>query len=106
MVDNSKEVRKQIFDVISGIAAVLTILVYLILCINSLWTFIPAGSFVYNLLLVIRTWAPLVVVALVGFEFFANKHIAIRIIFYLVLAVVIIFNFVPSVWDKFVGLIR
>ena len=106
MVDNSKQVRKQIFDVISGIAAVVTVLVYLLLCINAVWEFIPAGSFIYNLLIGIKVWAPLIVVALVGIEFFADKHIAIRIIFYAVLAVVIIFNFVPSVWEKFIGFIR
>ena len=106
MVDNSKQVRKQIFDVISGIAAVVTVLVYLILCINATWTFIPAGSFIYNLLQVIKAWAPLLVVALVGIEFFADKHVSLRIIFYVIIAAVVIFMFFPNVWDKFVGLMR
>lgn len=105
MVDNSKQVRKQIFDVISGIAAVVTILVYLVLCINATWQFIPAGSLVYNILQVIKAWAPLIVVALVGIEAFADKHIALRIILYVIIAAVVIFMFFPNVWNNFVGLI-
>ena len=106
MVDNSKAVRKQIFDVIGCIAAVITILTYLLLCINSTWTFIPEGSFVMNVLSVIRTYAPLVVVAIVGFEFFADKHIAFRIIFYVAIAILVIFMFFPGTWNQFVGLIN
>ena len=106
MVDNSKEVRKQVFDVIGCIAAVVTILVYLLLCINSTWSFIPEGSFIMNVLNVIRTWAPLVVVGFVGFEFFANNHIVFRIIFYIALAIIVIFMFFPGTWSQFVGIIN
>lgn len=105
MVDNSKEVRKQIFDVIGCIAAVVTVLTYLVLCINSTWEFIPQGSFIFKVLAVIRTYAPLVVVAIVGLEFFATKHIVWRIIYYIILALVIIFMFFPATWSGFVGLI-
>lgn len=106
MVDNSKAVRKQILDVVGCIAAVITILTYLILCINSTWVFIPEGSFVMNVLSVIRTYAPLVVVAIVGFEFFADKHIVFRIIFYIAIAILVIFMFFPGTWNQFVGLIN
>ena len=106
MVDNSKAVRKQILDVVGCIAAVITILAYLLLCINSTWTFIPEGSFVMNVLAVIRTWAPLVVVAIVGFEFFADKHLVFRIIFYVAIAILVIFMFFPATWSQFVGLIN
>lgn len=106
MVDNSRAVRKQIFDVIGCIAAVITVLVYVVLCINSTWSFIPEGSFIMNTLQVIRTYAPLIVVAIVGLEFFADKHIAFRIIFYIAIAIVVIFMFFPGTWGQFVGLIK
>lgn len=105
MVDNSKEVRKQILDVIGCIAAAITILVYLVLCINATWEFIPETSFIMNVLKVIKTYAPLVVVGIVGLEFIANKHIAIRIIFYIMIAIVVIFMFFPGTWSSFVELI-
>lgn len=106
MVDNSKEVRKQVFDVIGCIAAVVTVLVYLVLCINSTWAFIPEGSFIMNTLQVIKTYAPLVVVALVGIEFFSTKHIVFRVIFYVAIVLVVIFMFFPGTWSQFVGLIN
>ncbi len=106
MVDNSKAVRKQILDVIGCIAAVVTVLVYLVLCINSTWSFIPEGTFIMNVLQVIRTYAPLIVVAIVGLEFFADKNIAFRILFYIAIAIVVIFMFFPGTWNQFVGLIK
>ncbi len=106
MVDNSKAVRKQILDVIGCIAAVVTVLVYLVLCINSTWSFIPEGTFIMNVLQVIRTYAPLIVVAIVGIEFFADKNIAFRILFYIAIAIVVIFMFFPGTWNQFVGLIK
>lgn len=110
MVDNSKEVRKQILDVIGCIAAVITILVYVVLCVNAIVvsygkTFIPETSFVMNVLRVIQTYAPLVVVGIVGLEFIANKHIVLRILFYILIALVVIFMFFPSTWSHLVGII-
>ncbi len=106
MVDNSKEVRKQILDVIGCIAAAITILTYVILCINAQWTFIPADSFIMNVLRVIQTYAPLVVVGIVGLEFVANKHLVFRIIFYILIAIVVIFMFFPATWSNLVGIIK
>ncbi len=110
MVDNSKEVRKQILDVLGCIAAFITILTYVILCINAICisknvTFIPADSFVMNVLKVIQVYAPLVVVGIVGLEFIANKNLLFRIIFYILIALVVIFMFFPSTWSQLVGII-
>ena len=106
MVDNSRDVRKQIFDVVGCIAAVVTVLTYLVLCVNATWTFIADGSFVLNVLLVIKTWAPLVVVGLVGIEYVADKNIVWRVLFYAMIALVVIFMFFPSTWDQVVGVIN
>lgn len=106
MVDNSRDVRRQIFDVVGCIAAVVTVLTYLVLCINATWEFISAGTFVMNVLLVIKTWAPLVVVGLVGIEYVADKNIVWRILFYIMIALVVIFMFFPNTWDQVVGVIN
>lgn len=106
MVDNSREVRKQIFDVIGCLAAVVTILAYLVLCINATWPFIPENAtFIMNVLKAIKTWAPLVVVAIVGIEYVADKHIIFRILLYVMIALVVIFMFFPNTWSQIVGLI-
>ena len=106
MVDNSKEVRKQILDGIGMFAATITILTYLVLCINAAWPFIEADSMIMNVLLVIRTYAPLVVVGIVGLEFVSTKNLLIRILFYIAIALVVIFMFYPNTWSQFVGIVN
>lgn len=106
MVDNSKEVRKQILDCIGCIAAVVTILTYLVLCIHSTWAFIDETTVVYKVLLIIKTWAPLIVVGIVGWEFVADKSLVWRILFYVSVGLVVIFMFFPNTWNQFVGLVE
>lgn len=106
MVDNSKEVRKQIFDVVGCIAAAVTIITYLVLCINAQWPFIDANSLVMKVLVVIKTYAPLVVVGLVGIEFVADKNLVVRIICYVAIALVVVFMFFPETWSNFVGIVN
>ncbi|MBQ8425528.1 MAG: hypothetical protein IJX17_05865 [Clostridia bacterium] len=105
IVDNSREVRRQIYDVIGCIAAFVTIVAYLVLCINATWSFIPEGSFVMNVLQVIKTWAPLVVVAIVGAEYVADKNVVFRVMVYLMIALVVVFMFFPGTWNQVVGII-
>lgn len=106
MVDNSREVRKQILDVVGCIAAFVTIVTYLVLCINATWSFIPEGSFIMNVLNVIKTWAPLLVVAVVGMEYVAEKNIVIRVVLYIMIALVVLFMFFPGTWNQVVGIIK
>ena len=105
MVDNAKEVRKQILDVIGMLAAAVTIIAYVVLCIDAQWNFIDSGTFVYNVLQVIRTYAPLVVVGLVGLEFVADKGLLTKIVSFVARAIVVVFMFFPSTWNYVVGLI-
>ena len=106
MVDNAKEVRKQILDVIGGLAAVITVLVFVALRIDAQWNFIPNGSTVYRILLYIERWAPLVVVAITGWEFASTRGFLFRIIFYVAVALVVVCMFFPSTWTQFVGLVE
>lgn len=106
MVDNSKEVRKQVLSTVGCLAAALTIIVYLVLCIHSAWPFIDEASFIYNVLIVARTWAPLVVVGITGLEFSADKGLVVKLIVYISIALVVVFMFFPSTWDNFVGIVN
>ena len=105
MVDNGKEVRKQILSCIGCVAAAVTIIAYLVLCIHSAWNFIDETSFIYNVLVIVRTWAPLVVVGITGLEFIADKNIIIKVVFYVAIALVVVFMFFPSTWTQFVGVV-
>ena len=105
MVDNAKEVRKQILDCIGGIAAIITVLTYVVLCIHSQWSFLDEATTLYKILLVIRTWAPLIVVGIAGWEFVADKSLLFRILFYVCVGLVVICMFFPNTWNQFVGLV-
>lgn len=106
MVDNSREVRKQILDVIGCLAAVITIIAYVLLCINASWEFIPSTSLVFKILAVIKTWAPLIVVGIVGWEFVADKNFVVRVIYYVAIALVVVCMFFPGTWSQFVGIVN
>ena len=106
MVDNSKEVRKQVLSAIGCVAAAVTIVAYLLLCVNSAWPFIESTSFIYNVLVVVRSYAPLIVVGITGLEFVSNKGWVVRIVFYVAMALVVIFMFFPSTWSDFVGIVN
>ncbi len=105
MVDNSKEVRKQVLDVVGMLAAAITIIAYVVLCIDAQWNFIDSSSLVYSVLKVIQTYAPLVVVGIVGLEFVSNKSLLMRVIFYVAIALVVVFMFFPSTWSEIVGVV-
>ncbi len=98
-----KSGMKIALDWIGGIAAFLTVIVYVLLIIHAKWAFLPDA--VYNVLAVIRTWAPLAVVGIVGLEFTSGKSIIFKILFLLLCAVIIISMFFPETWEKVVGLI-
>ena len=96
---------KTLLDIVGGIAAFLTVFVYLALIIGAQgWFEFPTE--VTNILEICRTWAPLVVVAITGLEFVSNKNFIIKILFLVALAGVVIFMFFPGTWVKFVGLVN
>ena len=106
MVDNSKEVRKQILSAVGCIAAILTLAVYLAFAIHSAWPFLDEAASYYNVLLVVRVWAPFVVVGITCLEYVSNKNWFIRIVIYAAIALVVIFMFFPGTWDEFVGFVN
>ena len=106
MVDNAKEVRKQVLDVIGGLAAIVTVLAFVILRVDAQWDFIPSATLVYKILLYIERWAPLVVVAITGWEFASTRGFLFRVIFYVAIALVVVCMFFPNTWNQFVGLVE
>ena len=106
MVDNSKDVRKQILSAIGSIAAVLTLAVYLAFAIHSAWPFLDEAASYFNVLLIVKVWAPFVVVGIACLEFVSNKSWLVRIVIYAAIALVVIFMFFPGTWDQFVGIVN
>ncbi len=104
-MSNEKESRKQFFDILGMTCAIITVIAYLVLVINAQWQFLGEVDWLYNILVIIQTYAPLVVVALVGLEFVANKSFLVRIIYYVAVALIVISMFFPSTWQYLVGLV-
>lgn len=92
-----KKILEKIFDILGEICAVLTVALYAVLIINANWTFIPEGLFL-DILLVIKNYAALAVVLIVSFEAMVKRGFIFKIIFLVLLAVIILFQFFPGTW--------
>ena len=103
---DEKSTRKQVFDGIGMFAAIITIISYLLLVINAQWPFLNDATTIYNILTVIRHYAPLIVVGIVGLEFVSQRSLLIRIVFYAAVALIIISMFFPSTWNELVVLVK
>lgn len=102
--NNNNNGMKGLLDVLGGICAFLTVTVYALLLIHANWAFLPDS--IYNILVVCKTWAPLIVVVITGLEFTRGKNIVIKIVFYALVAAVVVSMFFPDTWAGFVGLIN
>lgn len=99
-----KSGMKIALDWLGGIAAFLTVVVYVLLIIHAKWAFLPDS--VYNVLAVIKTWAPLIIVGITGLEFTSGKSIFFKILFLLLCAIIVVSMFFPETWEKVVGLVN
>lgn len=99
MGKQTTKVIEKIFDILGEILAVLTVALYAVLIINANWSFIPAGRF-FDILLVIKDYAALIVVAIVGFEAMVKRNFVFKLIYIILLAIVIIFMFSPVTWTN------
>lgn len=94
-----KRILEKIFDILGEICAVLTVALYAVLIINANWTFIPEGLF-FDILLVIKNYAALAVVLIVSFEAMVKRGFIFKIIFLVLLAVIVLFQFFPGTWTN------
>ncbi len=103
----SKEFREKlekVFDVLGEILAFVTAVVWVLVIIHQNFNFLPQKMVdIFN---VSRTWLLLALVAVVGLEATIKRNILVRIFFYLLLAVLIIFHFFPGTYDYLIGLVK
>ena len=102
----AQENSKKFLDILGMGAAIVTVIAYLMLVINAQWPFLQDAVWLYNILVVIQTYAPLVVVAIVGLEFVSKRSLLIRVIYYAAVALIVISMFFPATWQHLVGLIQ
>ena len=103
----SKDFRmklEKLFDVLGEILAFVTIVVWVLVIINQNYNFLP--STIADILSVSKSWLLLALVGVVGFEATIKRNILIRLVFYILLAILIIFHCFPGTYDYLVGLIK
>ena len=97
-----REKLEKVFDILGEILAFVTAVVWALVIINQNFDFLPQKMVdIFN---VAKSWLLLVLVGIVGLEATMKRNIVIRILFYLVLAVLIIFHCFPGTYDYLVGL--
>lgn len=93
------------WDVLSEILAVILVITYAVLIIDSNFNFIPAGI-ITNILSIIRTYGSLALIGVVGLEAIAKRNIIIQIIFVLLMVLIVIFLFFPGTYQNLIGIVK
>ncbi len=92
---------QKVFDMLSKLCAFVLILTYVVFAINSNWTFINNET-ILNVIQYIMYYGPLVIASLVAIEFTIKRNIVLQILVYLLIAVMIIFQFFPGTWSSII----
>ena len=103
----SKEFRmklEKLFDVLGEILAFITAVVWVLVIINQNFNFLPTE--IANILTVSKSWLLLALVGVVGFEATIKRNIIIRLVFYILLALLIIFHCFPGTYEYLVNLVK
>ncbi len=94
---------KQFYNVLGQIFGFLTIALYAFLFISTVVDFnVPSN--IMDILQNIKFYAVIIVVGLAGLEFVAGKKL-LAFIYFILLAVVIIFSFFPEVRDQITNML-
>lgn len=94
---------KKLYNVLGQLFGFLTILLYAFFFLDAIVEF-GIDSSIMGVLATIKLYAILVVCGLAGLEFTAGKKL-LALIYFLILAFVVIFSFFPVVADQITGLI-
>lgn len=100
-----KSVQKAL-DIISKILALVVILVLALSYINVQFPFLDKVPIVLTIFSYIQTYAVIGVVAIVGLEAVVDKGLILTIIYLALVAVVVIFSFLPGVQEQLLSLIK
>ncbi len=95
---------EKLFDILGEILAVVLVLVYAVLIIDSNFDFIPDGTFL-NILQILRTYGSLALVGIVGLEAMSKRNLLFQIIFLALIALIVVFLFFPGTYESFINMV-
>lgn len=94
---------KELLGLLGEVIAFFTVILFAVLIANANWPFINPGVFL-DILNVCKFYAPFALVVVVGLEFISSRNWIVRIIFYAIIAAIIVFQFFPGTWANFIGI--
>lgn len=105
MSEEEKNERKaDLFNLIGQLTAFLTIVVYICVILDANLHFIPEGELLVAFK-TLKTYAPLVLVLVVGLQFAQERDFLIKLALYISIVVIILFQFFPGTWQNFIGIL-
>lgn len=104
MSEDKNYSMEKFLDTLGEILAYFTAILYAVLIINANFNFIPADVLYY--LRIAQIYAPIALLTVVGLEFSVKRNLVVRIIFYIVIAIIIIFQFFPDTWTNFIAALK
>ena len=96
---------EKFFDILGEIIAVLMVVIYIVALANAQVGFLSSVPVVEKIINIAIHYGSLLLVAVVGLEAMSKLNIVFRIIFYVCLAVIVIFLFFPGTYENLMGLI-
>ena len=93
-----------IFFFIGEILAVLLVVVWAVLIINSNFEFITNAT-VMNILTVIKEYGGLLLIGVVGLEAMCKRNFIFFLIFCLLVALIVIFLFFPGTYQQLINMV-
>ena len=104
----SKEFRlklEKVFDFIGEVLAFVVAVVWVLVVLNANFHFMDGVPVITNIFNFMLHWGLLIFVGVVGLEATIKRNFLIRIFFYLLLAVLIIFYCFPDTYTYLVGFV-
>ena len=95
---------EKFFDILGEIIAIVMVLVYALWIINLHFNFLPVE--VVNVLAIVKEYGLLVLVAVVGLEAMSKRNFILRLIFYALVALIVIFLFFPGTYESLIGMVN
>ncbi len=99
-----REKLEKVFDVLGEIVAFVAAVVWALVIVNLTFDFLP--PVVVAIFDIAKSWLLLVLVGIVGLEATIKRNFIIRLLFYIVLAVLIIFHCFPDTYRSIIDVVQ
>ena len=96
--------REKFWDILGEILAVVLVVVYAVLILNANFNFI-SNQTIIKIFDFLRNYGSLALIGVVGLEAMAKRCWIVRIAFFALCALIVVFLFFPATYDNLIGAI-